>query len=159
MKIVQLGYGQKEYSFDFQHYNWGLCLCSQETATERDKLSLLFSYYGKCVRNRLSLSEFEVVIKRHTDFNDLERHQKKIKWDDLLASFKLHAKPKDKHPDTVGLRHMEILLEVNKIAVRLDLTRIINNIKKQDRTGRSLLAMLDDDPVLKGQSKIIALSM
>lgn len=155
-KHIQLAYGKKE-SFDFQHYSWGFCLCLDDNAPLREKLTILFSYYPLHVSKRVALNEFEAIIKKHTSFRDLEPFQKKLKWDDLVASFKLHSRSKQLYPDTIGQRQMEIIMDANKLTLCVDIHRLMRYIKSQDKIGRRIFDLLEDDPLLNGQTKDITM--
>ena len=146
-----------EDKFDFQHYHWGICLSLDPHLSEMDKVKTLFAFYSQHVFNRLVRKEFEQIIKKHSNFRYLDAFHRRIKWDDLIASFQLHVKKETHRLPTIGVKNMLIILESNRVQVDIDVPRLVSFIRRQDKTRRALLGLLKDDPLLQGQSESLSL--
>lgn len=158
-KQIQAAYGQ-DRSFDFQHYNWGFTLCVDSNATIEHKLTALVTLYGSHIQSRLSFKEFEHVMKRHTDLRLIDTSRmKRIKWDDLAASFRLHAKRKLHYPDTISQKQLESIVIANGMNVVVDVDILMRRIMKIDKVGKKVLADLHEDPLLNGQTQSINLNI
>ena len=156
LQVIQRASGSDE-KFDFQHYNWGFRLALDPHLPDDEKLSTLFAFYCQHARDRLILQEFEQIVKKHSSFRHLDAFHKRIKWDDLVASFQLHATKKTHQVHTIGMKNMIIILESNKISIDIDIPRLMSFIRRLDKTSRNLFALLEEDPLLNGQSQSLSL--
>ena len=156
LQVIQRASGSEE-KFDFQHYNWGFRLALDPNLPDIEKLPMLIAFYGQHTYDRLIFREFEIILKKHTSLRNLDTFHKRIKWDDLVASFHLHAKKKNHKVPSIGMKNMVIILESNKISIDVDTPKLMSFVRRQDKISRNLFSLLEEDPLLKGQTPSLSL--
>ena len=150
-RLVKRAFGTK-IKDDFNLYNWGLAL-TQQFGLEQDRIELLILVYGKTVPNRLKLSEFELVVLKHTSYKALEKQERKHKWIELIESFRIQSiklRPGDECW-TIGRRQLRTILDVNDLAIVFDVTVFTSDLKRSDRYSNKIHMLLLDDPLVSGK--------
>ena len=150
-RVVKRCFGNKVKD-DWNLYNWGLAL-TQEFGLEQDRIELLVLIYGKTVPNRLNLTEFELLVLKHTSYKALEKQERKYKWLDLMASFRIQSiklRPSDECW-TIGKRQLRTVLEVNDLNIVFDVTAFTSDLKRCDRYTNKVHMLLLDDPLISGK--------
>ena len=150
-RLVKRAFGAK-IKDDFNLYNWGLAL-TQQFGLEQDRIELLILVYGKTVPNRLKLSEFELIILKHTSYKALEKQERKHKWVDLIESFRIQSiklRPGDECW-TIGRRQLRMILDVNDLTIVFDVTVFTSDLKRSDRYSNKIHMLLLDDPLVSGK--------
>ena len=160
MKEIQAVYGSTSTSsFDFQHYVWGMKLSMDENSSQQERLNLLLPFYGLLISNRLSLKEFLLLLKQQSNFYTHESHLKKIRIENIKASFSLHAVRRQGYPETVGKKAVEMILSSHQVELGIDFSKLSKRAKRQDKLAKDVFDLLTDDPLLRGQTKSIAVSL
>ena len=150
-RIVRRSYGNK-LDYDFQMFNWGVALTA-DVGMENDRVDLLMLTYGRTSPNRITLTEFELIILKHTSFKHMDKKERKLKWTDLVASFKIQAGSQRSVDVTksIGKRQMRSILDVNDIVMAFDLTEFASDLRHNDRYMCRLHSLLVDDPLINGK--------
>ena len=155
-RVVKRCFGNK-IKDDWNLYNWGLAL-TQEFGLEQDRIELLVLIYGKTIPNRLNLAEFELLVLKHTSYKAMEKQERKYKWLDLMASFRIQSiklRPSDECW-TIGKRQLRTVLEVNDLNIVFDVTTFTSDLKRCDRYTNKIHMLLLDDPLLSGKRLSLA---
>ena len=155
-RVVKRCFGNKVKD-DWNLYNWGLAL-TQEFGLEQDRIELLVLIYGKTIPNRLNLAEFELLVLKHTSYKALEKQERKYKWLDLMASFRIQSiklRPSDECW-TIGKRQLRTVLEVNDLNIVFDVTAFTSDLKRCDRYTNKIHMLLLDDPLISGKRLSLA---
>lgn len=148
-RLIKRAFGNK-IADDFQMYNWGLTL-TMDLGLAVDKLELLLNVYAKKLPRRITRADFDYILDKHSTLRHIpSKHKRKLKWMDLVASFKIHSVRKPGLPDTVGKRQMVTIMDVNEIDLDLDVLRITKDMRRADVYANKLHMLLLDDPLISG---------
>lgn len=141
---------------DFQKYNWGMSIIP-EMGLEGDKLDFLTSLYCRTIPKRIVEIDFKVIVLYHTSFKFIEnRREKKEKWADLKASWRIQKYRKPGFPDSISHRNMKSIMKVNELSYDLDIVRITKDMRTYDQKASKLHMLLLEDPLItRGRRKKI----
>lgn len=148
-RLIKRSFGNR-IADDFQLFNWGLTL-TMDMGLATDKLELLLNVYAKKLPRRITRADFDYIIEKHSSVRHIaDKHKRKLKWLDLVASFKIHTVRKSGFPDTIGKRQFVTIMDVNEIDLDLDVLRITKDMKRADAYANRLHSLLLDDPLING---------
>jgi hypothetical protein len=116
-----------------------------------DKLELLLLIYSRKMPRRCTFSDFEIIIRYHSNYRFLNSYQKKSKWLDLIASFKIHSVRKEGYPDSINKKAFLLIIDVNEIDLSIDMIKITKDMTRNDRYSNRLHMLLLDDPLINGK--------
>ena len=150
-RLIKRSFGNK-LECDFQMYNWGVALTA-DLGMESDRVDLLILTYGRTSPNRITLNEFKIIILKHSSHKKLEKRERKVKWIDLMASFKIQAGSQRSEDVTksIGKRQLRAILDVNDIQFDFDLSAFAVDLRNNDRYMSRLHGLLVDDPLISGK--------
>jgi hypothetical protein len=150
-RLIKRSFGNK-FDCDFQLYNWGVALIA-DLGFESDRVDLLLLTYGRTSPNRITLMEFELIIMKHSNLTTFEKKERRQKWIDLLASFKIQAgRPKGGiNVLTIGKRQLQAILDVNEVLIVFDLTVYVADLRRNDKYSNKLHSVLIEDPLISGK--------
>jgi hypothetical protein len=131
-------------------YNWGLALI-QEIGLEQDRIQILILVYGQTVPNRLNLKEFESVVLKHTDYRCLAKSDRRYKWVDLQASFRIQSVKLNPGDGcwTIGKRELKVIFEVNDLKIDMDVVAFSTDLRRKDRYANKMHMLLLNDPLIQ----------
>jgi hypothetical protein len=149
-RLIKRSFGNK-FECDFQLYNWGVALIA-DLGLESDRVDLLLLTYGRTSPNRITLMEFELIIMKHSNLTTFEKKERRQKWIDLLASFKIQAgRPRGVTILTIGKRQLQAILDVNEVLIVFDLTVYVADLRRNDKYSNRLHSVLIEDPLISGK--------
>jgi hypothetical protein len=150
-RLIKRSFGNK-FECDFQLYNWGVALIA-DLGFESDRVDLLLLAYGRTSPNRITLMEFELIIMKHSNLTTFEKKERRQKWIDLLASFKIQAGRRKGVINvlTIGKRQLQAILDVNEVLIVFDLTVYVADLRRNDKYSNRLHSVLIEDPLISGK--------
>jgi hypothetical protein len=154
-RVIKRAYGDS-FEDDFQKFNWGFSIIT-DMGLEADKLDYLVALYCKSLPNRITEMDFKHFLIYHTSFKAItDKKEKRDKWYDLKASWRIYAYKTPNAPPCISARSMRRIMRVNELVFELDIVKMTKDMKRQDKSANRLHMLLLDDPVISGKKASIS---
>lgn len=154
-RVIKRAYGDS-FEDDFQKFNWGFSIIT-DMGLEADKLDYLVALYCKSLPNRITETDFKHFLIFHTSFKAIaDKKEKRDKWYDLKASWRIYAYKTPNAPPCISARSMRRIMRVNELVFELDIVKMTKDMKRQDKSANRLHMLLLDDPVISGKKASIS---
>jgi hypothetical protein len=154
-RVIKRSFGDS-IEDDFQKFNWGFSIIT-DMGLEGDKLDYLVSLYCKSLPNRITDADFRHFIIFHSSFKQItDKREKRDKWMDLKASWRIYAHKTPGCPYCISPYSMRRIMKVNELVFDLDIVKMTKDMRRQDKGANRLHMLLLDDPIISGKKAAIS---